>query len=877
MVIKKKGRPLTRRGLLQRAGGVIGAAAFPASPALVISRTHPSQEPPAKLNADVTGRLARYMVESRSRTLPPDVLREAKHRVLDTLAALVSGARLKPGEMAIEFVRRQGGVTEASVFTTDIRTSAVNAALANGMFAHADETDDFEPITKAHPGCSVVPAALAMAERDGRSGMELLSAVALGYDLCCRFLLALGPDLVRATHRSAEGTSATFGSAAAAASLARLDEQGMRYALSYAAQQVSGLWSWVGDGEHVEKAFDFAGMGARNGVTAAIMVQMGFSGVADVLDGEHNMLQALSTQPRPEEMVAGLGRRFFVAETAIKIFSVGYPIQAALDAFLTLRKEHGLNDSNVQRVLVRLPEDGARVVDDSAMPDVNLQYIIAVALVDGTVSFSDSHSRERMADPRIRQVKQRIQLVADRALMVPEAPRSGFVEVTLRDGRTVSHFTRHPPGTMENPLDTAAVSAKARELMVPVLGAARTEALIQRINALEQLGSVRDLRRCSRFEGPNVFRARSVVMRGVMAVLLSLAVSVLLVAQRMTLDIYVVDVEGGNATLFVAPSGESALIDSGNGGAAAARDADRIMAAVKDAGLTQIDNLITTHWHGDHFGGLAELASRIPIRNFIDHGPNVQPAAAADEFLQKVYPALYGKAKHTVAKPGDTIAIRGLDWRIVSAAGEALKTALPGAGKANPYCATFKPQEVDTTENAQSVGSVIAFGKFRAAHLGDLTWNKEFNLMCPNNRIGTVDLWIVSHHGQPISNSEVLAHAIQPRVAILNNGTRKGGQPEAMRIIHSAPGLEDLWQLHFSQLSGQEYTVPGMFIANVVDEPITSMPVAAMAAPPAGAAAPPPPVHNGTAYWIKVSAQTDGSFTVVNARNRFSKTYKARQ
>jgi beta-lactamase superfamily II metal-dependent hydrolase len=341
-----------------------------------------------------------------------------------------------------------------------------------------------------------------------------------------------------------------------------------------------------------------------------------------------------------------------------------------------------------------------------------------------------------------------------------------------------------------------------------------------------------------------------------------------------TLGIYLVDVEGGNATLFVSPSGGSVLIDTGNGGVAAARDADRIMAAVNDAGLTQIDHLVTTHWHGDHFGAMAELAGRIPIRNFIDHGPNVQPGAAADEFLQKIYPALYTKSKHTIAKPGDRIAVAGLDWRVVTSAGEAIKTALPGAGRPNPYCAGFKPQAPDASENAQSVGSIVTFGDFRVAHLGDLTWNKEFDLMCPNNRVGTVDLFVVSHHGQPVSNAEVLVHALGSRVAIMNNGTRKGGQPDAMKIIHSAPGLEDLWQLHFSLLSGQEYTVPGMFIANTVDEPQASMPVAAMAPPPAGPGAPPPPVHNGPAYWIKVAARSDGSFTVTNARNGFSKTYR---
>jgi 2-methylcitrate dehydratase PrpD len=444
--------------------------------------------------ADITGRLARYMAHARERSLAPHVAREARHRILDALAAMVSGSHLKPGEMAIRYARAQGGVAEASVLTTDIMTSAVNAALVNGMFAHADETDDFEPVTKAHPGSAVVPAAVAMAEREGRSGAELLAAVTLGYDVCCRFLLALGPDRVRAGHRSAEGTSSTMGAVAAAASLARLDEKGMRYALSYAAQQVSGVWSWVRDAEHVEKAFDFSGMGARNGVTAAIMVQLGFTGVWDVLDGEHNALQALSAEPKPEEMVAGLGSRFFITETAIKPFSVGYPIQAPLDAFLKLRREHALNESNVESIVVRLPEDGARVVNNRSMPDVNCQHIIAIALVDGAVSFEDSHSYERMGDARVRAMKERVRLIADPELMDPAAPRSGRVEVKLRDGRTVSHFTRHAPGTKENPMDTESVNEKARHLMAPVLGDERTDGVIRRVNALEELEDVRHLR-----------------------------------------------------------------------------------------------------------------------------------------------------------------------------------------------------------------------------------------------------------------------------------------------------------------------------------------------------------------------------------------------
>ncbi len=268
-------------------------------------------------------------------------------------------------------------------------------------------------------------------------------------------------------------------------------------------------------------------------------------------------------------------------------------------------------------------------------------------------------------------------------------------------------------------------------------------------------------------------------MRSLCLLILALAVASLPGQSRdaKSLQIYVVDVEGGNATLFVTPSGESVLIDTGNPGA---RDADRIMAAAKDAGVARIDHLITTHWHGDHFGGMSDLAGRIPIAHFIDHGPSVEDQPRTVEFLKDAYPALVTKTKHTVARPGDVLPVAGLDWRIVTSAGKAITKPLAGGGTPNRYCASFKRQDEDKTENAQSVGSVVSFGSFRVVHLGDLTWNKEFELMCPSNPIGLVDLWIVSHHGQAISNSEVLVHAIQPRVAILNNGTRKGGQPSMM-------------------------------------------------------------------------------------------------
>jgi competence protein ComEC len=343
------------------------------------------------------------------------------------------------------------------------------------------------------------------------------------------------------------------------------------------------------------------------------------------------------------------------------------------------------------------------------------------------------------------------------------------------------------------------------------------------------------------------------------AIVVAFVVSAAIVgAQSKTLDIYIVDVEGGNATLFVTPSGEAVLIDTGNGGANAARDAGRIQDVLKDAGVTRIDALVTSHWHGDHMGALGELAGRVPISHYLDHGGNVQPSPAVDPFLKDTYPGLIARAKHTVVKAGDALTLKSVDWRFVTSAGETIQAPLSGGGLPNPNCAGFKPhtvnpvsgQPVGSTEDEHSVGSHVTFGRFRALYLADFPWNKEFEIVCPANRLGTVDFLLVSRHGQHSSNSEAFVHAVRPRVAAINNGIRKGGQPETMRVLHASPGLEDLWQLHVAQLSGAEYAVPGLFAANVGDDP-----------------------QHSPAHWIKVSAQADGSFTVTNSRNGFTKRY----
>jgi competence protein ComEC len=331
-----------------------------------------------------------------------------------------------------------------------------------------------------------------------------------------------------------------------------------------------------------------------------------------------------------------------------------------------------------------------------------------------------------------------------------------------------------------------------------------------------------------------------------------------------TLDIYIVDTEGGKASLFVAASGETVLIDSGNPGG---RDTDRIMAAISDAGVKQIDYLITTHYHIDHVGGMEALASKIPIKHYLDHGPTVEEHEQIAGF-QQMYAGLYGKASHTVVKPGDKVPVAGLDWRIVTAGGHALKAALPGGGKPNPYCAEFKPREnLTDPENGQSVGSAITYGEFRAIDLGDLLWNNEFDLMCPNNPIGSVDLYLVSHHGTDPSGSTALVHAIAPRVAIMQNGPRKGGTVQTYQTLRSALRIEDIWQLHWSYNGGIEYNPAGVFIANI-DDPQTVANVLTSTPPSRGGG------HTGPAFLIKVSAQADGTFTVTNTRNNFSKNYR---
>ena len=336
-------------------------------------------------------------------------------------------------------------------------------------------------------------------------------------------------------------------------------------------------------------------------------------------------------------------------------------------------------------------------------------------------------------------------------------------------------------------------------------------------------------------------------MRKAMSVLVLLLAALPLAAAG-GLQIYFVDVEGGQATLIVSPSGQSMLVDAGWPGKFGPGGADRIAAVAKLAGIKQIDYMFLTHYHLDHVGGVPELAAQIPIVTYVDHGPNTETDIMA-RGLEAAYNQLESKAKHVVVKPGDRIPIQGLDVEVVEAAGAGISKPVEGGGQANGACAGVKPLAADLTENAQSAGFILRYGKFRFADLGDLTWNKELALMCPENPLGTVDVFLVSHHGMDISNSPALVDTLHPRAAVMNNGAKKGGSPRAWDVVRNAPGLEDLWQLHYSLAGGEKHNSPETYIAN----PETS-----------GAC---------QGRWLKLTAEADGSFTIVNSRNGFAKKY----
>ena len=472
------GRGLTRRALLQQAAWIT-AAGFPQ---LVWAA--------AKDVSPVMEKLSTYMAEARNRALPDNVLQETKHHILDTIAAMVSGSELPPGRMAIQFAREYGGEKVATVVASPILCGPIEAAFANGELAHSDETDDDFTTGGAHPGCAVVPAALATGEQFGVSGTHFVRAVSLGYDLALRAMKTVGPGM-KETHNLV----GTMGAAGAAGCVASLSAQQMRWLLDYAMQQAgAGIGTWRRDTDHISKAFLFGAMGARNGVNAALVVHTGWTGVNDVLSGPNNFVESYNAKADPAGMVDRLGELYGVMVTTLKKWTTGGPIQAPLDGLENLRKRRPFELDQVQKVVVRAATSAAYTVNNRDMPDISLQHLVAIMLIDKTVSFHAAHDKARMQDPAVLRERAKVVLVPDAELEKLIPVRVAVVEITFTDGTQLSERVEHVRGTPDNPMTREEVVAKARELMAPVLGAKGCSTLIDRLLGVEGLKNIRELR-----------------------------------------------------------------------------------------------------------------------------------------------------------------------------------------------------------------------------------------------------------------------------------------------------------------------------------------------------------------------------------------------
>ena len=473
-------RGLTRRHVMQGAAGVAITAGLPRD-AIAAEEVGP-----------VMAQLSAYMAEASQRALPERAARDTKHHILDTLAAMVSGSELPPGQAALRFARAYGGSRTATVVASDMLLGPIEAAIVNGALAQADETDDNYSAGGAHPGCAVVPAALALGEAGGIDGARFVRAVTLGYDVGMRAMKTiLGATVLRDTH----GIVGTFGAAAAAGAIAGFDAQHMRWLLDYASQQAAtGFGAWQRDSEHIEKAFVFGAMNARNGVTAALLIQSGWTGVADVFTGHENFFQSYAPKADPSGLIDRLGEHYEVSDTIIKKWSTGGPIQSPLDSLVNLRRQHDFTADQVKEIAVRLSTSAAPKVDNSQSPDLCLQYLAAVLLLDRTVSFHAAHDTARMTDPAIMRERAKVKVIAEDDLERLLPKRVAIVEVTLADGTKLTERNDTVRGTPENPMSEDEIVAKARDLVTPVLGAATCGRLIDAVLGLERIKDVRELR-----------------------------------------------------------------------------------------------------------------------------------------------------------------------------------------------------------------------------------------------------------------------------------------------------------------------------------------------------------------------------------------------
>jgi 2-methylcitrate dehydratase PrpD len=448
-----------------------------------------------ELKASPMPLVSEYIASALTQQLPDHILEKSKFHFLDTIASMISGSQMLAGKRAIQFVKAQGAAApQAILLGTNLRTTAINAALANGMFGHADETDDSHAESLTHPGCGIVAATLAAAELQDNSGLDILKAMTLGYDICCRLTKSLHPYQFRANGHSSHTFGPNFGAAASAGALLGVNAIQARYLLSYAAQQASGVSCWMRDKDHIEKAFDFGGMAARNGMTSALMVINDFTGVEDVFSGERNFYDAYGVEPLRQELGVDLGKRYEILQTSIKRWTVGSPIQAPLDCVDELIQTLGkqLDPSSITNIHVKIPHESLTIVNNREMPEICLQHLVALMIFEGRMDFHLAHDRSRMSDPKILELRKLISLEGSDELSKNMPTRQGIVRITLRSGKHFEVYTRDVKGTPNNPMNRLELDRKCIDLMSPILGLNQSELICKAAWELETFASARD-------------------------------------------------------------------------------------------------------------------------------------------------------------------------------------------------------------------------------------------------------------------------------------------------------------------------------------------------------------------------------------------------
>ncbi len=467
---------MKRRQFLTQSSYIIAGSALPMTHLFAKETISPEME-----------FLSNYMSQAYSKKLPEDILEQAKFHILDTFSAILSGSELAPGVSGINYVKRHGSTGKCTVIGTQLKAGPLEAALANGMMGHADETDDSHGRSRSHPGCSIVPATMASSEIFGITGDHFIKAVTLGYDVGTRLLMSLGgPEFSYTSHKSSHSIAGMFGSAAAASCVAKFNPQKIRWVFDYTAQQSSGIAAWGRDTDHIEKAFVFAGMPARNGVASALLVDTGWNGIDDIFSGADNYFLAYAPNAKPNILVDKLGVQFEIALTDIKKWSVGSPIQGPLDALSILLQKNKFNADDVEKLDVRLAPSAAKVVNNREMPDICLQHMMAIMLMDKTASFKAAHDIDRMKDAKVLAQRAKVNLISDENLNQFMPIRVAIVEVILKDGRRFSERVDAVRGTPRNPMTKVEVFDKALDLIGPVIGNAQSKELLAFVNSLEQ-------------------------------------------------------------------------------------------------------------------------------------------------------------------------------------------------------------------------------------------------------------------------------------------------------------------------------------------------------------------------------------------------------